>query len=160
MFLIGAAITLCLTSCGPRMYDQPSVRTYSREMPAMPQGATPTTGRSVTLASKEAVLGGRPLPATKSNIRDGRIYYGYYCLMCHGEKGDGNGPVGQSYIPKPTDLTSPAVAALSDGQLYHRMLTGIGHDPVMIDTVLPDHRRPLILYVRTFAKKEGKRHVP
>jgi hypothetical protein len=152
VFLVG--MMLCLTSCGPRMYDQASIRPYSREMPAMPAGTTPSKGRSVTLALKASETSKNPLPATKENIGDGRIYYGYYCLMCHGEKGDGDGPVGQSYIPKPADLSSPAVKALSDGQLYRKMLTGVGHDPVMIETVLPDHHWPLVLYVRTFAKSQ------
>lgn len=149
--VVGTVMMLCLTSCGPRMYDQASVRTYSRQMPAMPGGTTPVKGRAVTAVLKTSETAKNPLPATAANVRNGRIYYGYYCLMCHGEKGDGDGPVGQSYIPKPTDLSSSSVDSLSDGQLYRKMLTGNGHDPVMIQTVLPDHRWPLVLYVRTFA---------
>ncbi len=134
------------------MTNQQSIRPYKMELPPMPSGATPTKGRTITLALQASKVGTNPVSATKTNINSGRIYYGYYCLMCHGEKGNGDGPVGQSYDPKPTDLSSSAVAKMSDGQLYTAMLTGVGHDRVMVDTVLPQHRWPLVLYVRRFAK--------
>lgn len=145
------ACALFLPSCGPRMENQQSLRPYKQQFPSMPDGATPISGRTVTFAVEQSKLT-NPLPATSANIRDGRIYYGYYCLMCHGSRGDGNGPVGESYLPKPTDLSSPTTSKMADGQLYKAMLSGTGHDPVMIDTVLPRHRWPLVLYVRQFAK--------
>jgi hypothetical protein len=119
-------------------------------MPEKPAGTTPTTGRLVTLTAQQAKLVKNPLSVNETSLANGKIYYGYYCLMCHGEKGDGNGPVGQGYVPKPTDL--PTLAKMSDGELYRRMLTGKGHDPVMSQTVQPDHRWPLVMYVRTLSR--------
>ena len=95
-----------------------------------------------------------PLRATRENLENGRIYYGYYCLMCHGERGDGNGPVGESYDPKPIDLGSSAISVMTDGQIYLGMLTGPGHDSVIIQTVPPDQRWPLVMYVRTFSARK------
>jgi mono/diheme cytochrome c family protein len=120
----------------------------------MPAGTVPTTGRYETELAAQTSLAVAPIPKTPLAIRNGRTYYGYYCLMCHGEKGDGNGPVGESYDPKPADLTSPKYAKLNDGQLLNRMLHGEGHDPVMAQTVQPEHRWPLLLYVRTLTKKK------
>lgn len=151
--LLALLLCVCLPSCAPHMQNQPNIKPYKQKMPAMPAGTTPTKGRAMTLVVQQARLATNPVAATPSAVKNGRIYYGYYCLMCHGKSGDGNGPVGESYVPKPTDLGSPAVAALTDGQLYQRMLTGVGHDPVMVQTVLPGHRWPLVAYVRTFAKK-------
>lgn len=136
-FLIICAVALLCASCGPRMNRQISVQPYKQRMPTMPVGTVPTTGHFAT----------GTVPAA-GNVKDGRIYYGYYCLMCHGEKGDGNGPVGESYVPKPADLTAPATAGLSDDQLTQRMLHGNGHDPIMSQTVLPEYRQPLVAYVR------------
>lgn len=152
--LLAVMAALGLSSCAPHMYDQQSLRPYKQQLPPMPAGTTPIRGRSVTLVEQQAKLAKNPIAATRATIDDGRIYYGYYCLTCHGEKGDGNGPVGESYVPKPADLGSTDVAGLSDGQLYRKMLVGQGHEPVMIDTVLPDHRWPLVAYVRTFAKTQ------
>jgi hypothetical protein len=145
--ILGALACLC-ASCGPRMREQVSVHPYQFQMPDMPAGTVPTTGRPMTLVAAAAKSGTNPLQTTPANLRNGGIYYGYYCRMCHGTTGDGNGPVGQSYVPKPADLTSPAVTGLSDGALYDGMLHGVGHDPVMVQTVLPQHRWPLVMYVR------------
>lgn len=134
------------------MYNQVSLRPYKQQLPPMPAGTTPVKGRAVTYVAQQAKLAKSPIASTPAVVKNGRIFYGYYCLMCHGEKGDGNGPVGQSYVPKPSDLSSQAVVKLNDGQLYRAMLTGTGHDPVMIGTVPPENRWPLVAYVRTFAK--------
>ncbi len=139
-------------SCGPRMVTQVSEKPYKSKMPDMPIGTVPTSGRVATLTWNQSTLKTNPVPRTRKTVDDGRIYYGYYCLMCHGKTGDGNGPVGQSYMPKPADLTSPAVAKLTDGQLYDRMLHGPGHDPVMAQTVLPEQRWPLVHYIRSLRK--------
>ncbi len=147
---------LSLASCGPHMIGQQSLKPYKQEMPAMAPGTVPTAGSLATLTLRESKLSKNPVPASKLNLTNGRIFYGYYCLQCHGENGDGNGPVGQSYVPKPADLSSAAIAHLPDGQVYYRMLHGIGHDPVMDQTVPPRQRWPLVLYVRTFAKRSAR----
>jgi mono/diheme cytochrome c family protein len=133
------------------MKNQVSIQPYEQRMPTMPSGAVPIEGRLQTLTAQQSALTTNPLPATPVNRKNGGIYYGYYCLMCHGVKGDGNGPVGQSYVPKPTDLSSPAVTSMNDGQIYGAMLNGVGHSPVLAQTVLPEHRWPLVMYVRTFS---------
>ncbi|MHB1458658.1 MAG: c-type cytochrome [Armatimonadota bacterium] len=91
-----------------------------------------------------------------SQVDDGRIFYGYYCRMCHGVQGDGNGPVGESYVPKPADLSQPAIRKLTDDELTRRMLHGRGHDPVMEQTVPLERRKPIVEYVRTLST-DGKK---
>ncbi len=153
---IGRIVVVCAlaglcSSCGPRMRQQIAVQPYSRQMPAMPAGAVPTTGRLETLTAVQAAA--RPTPKLGARaIADGRIYYGYYCRMCHGSKGDGNGPVGQSYVPKPADLSSDAVARLTDGELYAGMLQGVGHEPVMVQTVPLGQRWQIVAYVRSLGR--------
>lgn len=139
---------VCCASCGPRMRVQPSIQPYEQRMPEIPEGAVPITGSLDAFTEEQSRLASNPLAETEANVRNGRIYYGYYCLMCHGKDGKGNGPVGQSYDPKPTDLTAQAVTGMSDGELYIRMLTGTGHDPVLTQTVLKDHRWPIVIYIR------------
>lgn len=154
-FSLVCTFALACASCGPHMDHQISIQPYERSMPAMPSGTVPTTGRIATVAARQAKLPSNPLPNTPENLRRGRIYYSYYCLMCHGENGDGNGPVGQSYVPKPMDLTSPEAQKLSDSRLYASMLSGIGHDPVMKETVLPKHRWSIVLYLRTLPRSSS-----
>ena len=146
-----ALCALCCASCGPRMRLQPSIQPYEQQMTPMAAGAVPTRGRVETLTSLQTAATPNPLSATPENLRRGEIYYGYYCRMCHGERGDGNGIVGEGYVPKPPDFASARVTGMSDGELYNAMLTGAGHSPVMISTVPPDQRWPIVLHVRTYA---------
>lgn len=141
------------TSCGPHMISQPSIQPYGSRMPAPASGTVPTGGSLDALEAVQTQAGSNPVASTPRNIRDGEIYYGYYCLACHGHRGDGNGPVGESYDPKPTDLRLPEVTGLSDSELYSRMLHGTGHDPVLSKTVIPEHRWPIVLYVRTLTQR-------
>ncbi len=141
---------------GPRMRMQPNVRAWQAEVPPMPAGAvpasTPDASPNGKAPSAEAAAGmANPVPASEESIARGKVYYQYYCVFCHGDAGDGNGPVGQSYVPKPADLRSPKVGAYADGQVLRAMLTGVGHEPVLERVVPDEHRWPLVNYVRTLA---------
>jgi hypothetical protein len=35
----------------------------------------------------------------------GKVFYDEFCLVCHGEKGDGKGPAARFLFPKPRVLT-------------------------------------------------------
>ena len=146
---------------GPRMRMQPNLRAYQAEVPPMPGGAVPTgtpdvapNGRAP--AAEEALGMANPVPASGDSVARGKVYYQYYCVFCHGDSGDGNGPVGQSYVPKPTDLRTPKISGYSDGQLLRAMLAGVGHEPVLEKVVPPEHRWPLVNYVRTLAPPAKK----
>jgi mono/diheme cytochrome c family protein len=149
--IAGLSVVFC-SSCGPHMDEQPSIHAFEQTMPPMPANAVPTTGSPSSITAKQAKLKQNPLPASRRNLENGKIYYGYYCLTCHGEKGDGQGPVGVAYVPEAADLRSARVKSFSDGELYKKMLTGPGHDPVMQQTVFPDQRWPLVVYVRSLGK--------
>lgn len=159
-FIIICMAALSCASCGPRMRLQPSILPYERKMPTMPSGTVPTSG-SLTAISNRAAQTGPPAGGfTDKDRKNGKIFYGYYCLMCHGSDGRGNGPVGQSYVPKPADLTSPAVSGLPDGEIYRRMLAGTGHSPVLAQTVPPNQRWPIVTYVRTFKGRPESEREP
>lgn len=142
-------IIISLSSCGPHMITQPSIAPYSARMPVMSSRSVPVSGSMKQITLQQSRLTSNPIPRTKQNLESGRIYYGYYCLMCHGDRGRGDGPVGVSYQPKASDLTTVRVFSLSDGEIYRRMLKGTGHDPVMEETVQPDERWPIVLYIRS-----------
>lgn len=153
LLTIACVCGLICAGCGPRMRVQPSLQPYERRMPQMADNAVPTNGRLQTLTEQQSQLARNPLPRNRTNLRNGEIYYRYYCLMCHGQDGSGEGPVGNSYVPKPADLTSPEIAAMTDGQLYRAMLYGVGHDPVLEQTVLPEHRWPIVMHVRGMSER-------
>jgi mono/diheme cytochrome c family protein len=131
------------------MRRQASLRPFEREMPPMPAGTVSREGPDPMPAAANAKAAQNPLTADAATLARGRLYYTYYCAMCHGEDGRGRTPVGEAYWPRPTDLTSAAVQRLSGGELYRAMLTGPGHDPVLLSTVARDRRWPIVLFLRT-----------
>ncbi len=45
--------------------------------------------------------------AGKTEYNQGKKLYSKNCEICHGMKGDGNGPASASFSPRPADFTSP-----------------------------------------------------
>jgi mono/diheme cytochrome c family protein len=136
------------------MDRQPSIRPHEQAMPPMPEGTVSRDGVDpLAAASPEALVSP---PAGAETLSRGKEYYGYYCRMCHGPDGRGETPVGEAYHPRPADLSAPGVQRLADAQLYRRMLTGVGHDPVLTTTVPRDRRWPIVRHVRTLAA-DGER---
>ncbi len=149
-----AAVALYLMFSGPRMRVQPKLVPLQAQMPPLPQGIVPVSVELSAVPSVQAAVQLRnPLPDTDHTRQTGRVYYGYYCAFCHGQTGRGDGPVGNSYTPVPTDLTLPRVQTLSDGALYRAMLTGIGHEPVLDYVVDPNARWYIIRYVHTLSSE-------
>jgi mono/diheme cytochrome c family protein len=142
---------LYLMFSGPHMRVEPKLLPYQALFPAQPEGITPVAwAQTPNLASLR-----NPVADTEQTRRIGQAYYRDYCAFCHGHAGHGNGPVGRSYVPAPTDLTSPAVQGLADGALYRGMLTGVGHSPVLNYVVDPNAPWYIIHYVRSLRGGES-----
>jgi mono/diheme cytochrome c family protein len=148
--VIGGAVVSYLMFSGPRMRIQPKLLPYQARMPALPRTTVPV----VPVAAQSPAPGRNPLADTERTRRAGDAYYTNYCTSCHGKSGRGDGPVGRSYTPAPTDLTAPAVTALTDDAIYRRMLTGVGHAPVLSYTVDPEARWYIVSYVRSLGRQE------
>ncbi len=156
--VIGGATAAYLLFTGPRMFVQPNIRQFQAIMPVTPPNTIPVKYVIEPLPSKEqAQKLINPLDANEMNVAKGKVYYGYYCAFCHGDKGDGFGPVGYSYIPVPSDLRSPKVRAMSDGELLYSMLTGTGHAPMLQRIVPSECRWYLVIYVRWLSENMSKK---
>jgi len=156
----------CLIMIGPQMKDQPNLRAYQARFPLPPAGVVPVEPAAAHALSQAEGPALNPLPITEQNLARGKVYYQYYCQMCHGATGDGNGPVGQSFVPHPADLRAPELQEMGDADLLDDILTASGHEPaawpplsyveelggrpnVLRYTVLPEHYSYLLLYVRS-----------
>jgi mono/diheme cytochrome c family protein len=149
MIVTGAAAVAYLLFTGPRMYIQPNIRQFQAEIPVMPPNTVPVKYVFEPVPSKEqAKKLTNPLAGTNENVAKGKVYYGYYCAFCHGDNGDGFGPVGYSYVPVPSDLRSEKVQSMPDGEILYSMLTGTGHAPMLQRIIPSEYRWYLVLYVR------------
>jgi hypothetical protein len=145
LVLAVTGFVLYLMFSGPRMRVQPKILPYQALFPAQPEGVVPVAwGQTPSLQFTR-----NPVADTAQTRRIGRAYYSDYCAFCHGQAGHGDGPVGRSYVPTPTDLTLPAVRDRSDGVLYRNMLTGVGHTPVLGYVIEPNAPWYIIHYVRS-----------
>lgn len=82
-----------------------------------------------------------------------------YCANCHGEKGDGQGPLGKTLNPPPRDFTKGEFKfGGTDEDLFQVISNGAaskGGSPMMAPwgAAIPEaDRRALVKYVRTFKK--------
>jgi hypothetical protein len=147
-------IMLLLTGCDyGRFKDQEALRAYKVEMPQMVEGTIPIKDSIQILRMTKPNDLHNPLPLTRESVDMGRERYGYFCIMCHGPKADGDGTVGQSFSPLPTNLTSPYVQKQSDGELFYKIYFGFRRHPALIYTVADNDRWLIINYIRSLGKK-------
>lgn len=104
------------------------------------------------LAGKELLNPFQPSPEV---IATGKEQYGIYCLICHGEKGDGNGPIYTAglYTFQPRSLVNETVRGIPDGEIYHTITVGFGLMGAHGAQVSPDDRWKIIHYIRQELQK-------
>jgi mono/diheme cytochrome c family protein len=139
-----------LTGCDyGRMYDQDSVKTYERKMPAVDQRTIPMNNGFQALRAADPRAITNPVPYGLSSIEYGKQVYSYFCIQCHGPKADGRGTVGQSLSPLPTDLASPAAQTQKDGELYVKIRLGFKRHPELFATVSDEDAWAVVNYIRS-----------
>lgn len=77
-----------------------------------------------------------PEPVTEVSTAHGRALYGERCMVCHGERGRGDGPAAAGLSPPPADLLLH-VPQHSDGELFYMISRG------MPDSAMPEWRNVL-----------------
>lgn len=129
ILLIGHAATGWPYPWDKDMVDQPAEKPQKSLAPAEPQSSVPTRGgetvpaptteRGMFDAKDAAVSVKNPVPATSESIARGKYFYDINCLVCHGETGVGDGPVGQKFVdPTPVDLNDAYTQDQADGQIF------------------------------------------
>jgi len=146
VILIGLAVSAYLLFTGPHMENQENLRTFEKSELLPPPHSVPVESIPELPDAGEV----NPLQNTPENFNRGRVYYNYYCVFCHGEYHDGDGPVGKSYIPKPADLNKDSIKGMKDAQLVKSMLTGVGHSPVLERVIPYKYWWYLSLYVKNY----------
>jgi len=131
-----------LFSNNPDMSVQQSLTSYDARMPDLPQDSVPA-GPALFFPSLR-----RDGKIAQPTVIRGKFAYDAYCAFCHGPKGDGEGPVGQSFAPNVPALRASKLQAMNDETLTNAIFTGPGHYPVLARVVPPDDRPSLLLYVR------------
>ncbi|OGW13171.1 MAG: hypothetical protein A3G93_13155 [Nitrospinae bacterium RIFCSPLOWO2_12_FULL_45_22] len=148
--LSGIMLAIVLAGCPTEMTEQPSYKPQEAPLLTPPASSVSTQGRAGGLRDLAS-----PTTATPKSIEEGRYLFQIYCTMCHGEKGRGDGPVGQKFIPKPADLTSAHVQQLGDEEIFLRITNGFQTMPSFKKDLTPQERWHIVNYVRSLGVKGG-----
>ncbi len=140
-----------------RMRETPVVRPHEKEILIMEQGVVPATAGEALYRAMPADELRSPFQAPDTGvIATGKNLYFIYCAQCHGPNYDGNGTVGQSFAPLPTDLRSAKVQSMSDGKLFKDISYGLpkGRQPPLATTIDITDRWRIIAFVQSLGPRE------
>ena len=135
-----------------RMRETPAVKPHEEPLIRMETGVVPVTGGEAVLRATPATALKPPLALEAADvIARGKAVYFTFCAQCHGPNYDGNGTVGQSFVPLPTDFRSPAVQSKPVGELFKSVSYGIpgGRQPPLETTIPIDDRWSVVAFVKS-----------
>ncbi|MBI1726685.1 MAG: c-type cytochrome [Candidatus Rokubacteria bacterium] len=107
-----------------------------------------------------------PPPDTAESLERGKAIYVKRCLLCHGEKGDGQGPVAPYLDPRPRDFvtgsfklrTTQSGEPPTDEDLFRVVTRGVPGTAMPGWTTLSEQERRLVIaYIKTPRDLRAKR---
>jgi mono/diheme cytochrome c family protein len=181
-FLTGLALVLVGSACVStntypidffsEMHYQKSFRDQEPPRLDVPAGVVPISGGEPYYTMEEARNLRNPLANDPQAVALGKQLYELNCVTCHGQQGNGNGPLAvywnivQGAVP-PTNLKDPRVVARTDGELYWILTHGYSspehqvkypHDltnmPAYGKLLTPEERWALVSYMRELQKQQ------
>ena len=115
-------------------------------------------------ASSEFLLPQKPKSTLTASELKGRALYAYYCSICHGKTGKGDGFNSYNLNRPPRHFTDSAqMASLSDGRIKGVILEGgaaLGLSPQMPawgGVLIQRDAADLTAFIRTLAKQDGEK---
>lgn len=123
-------------------------------------------GQSSGSSEKPAAAGKYPafgLTQSEASLEQGRKVYQNYCIGCHGEKGDGQGPSAGFLNPKPRNFqtaefrfqSTPSGDRPTDEDLYRTINEGLrGTSMPSWKLLSEDDKYAVIAYLKTFAPEK------
>jgi mono/diheme cytochrome c family protein len=104
------------------------------------------------IAPQEAKKVKNPIKATKASIQKGKEIYEKKCALCHGIKGNGNGPASVGLNPKPTNFKDSHGEKMTDGEHFWKITAGRGPMPSFEKDLTVEERWHVINYINTLSK--------
>jgi mono/diheme cytochrome c family protein len=117
----------------------------------------PSKGSGTAAIPPEAMQMPNPVKPTPDSLAQGKKYYGYDCVFCHGVRGDGKGEVAVSEKMSLKNWSdASALKDKTDGELFYIIKNGKGQMPPEGDRVKPTEIWNMVNYIRSFSKPTGQ----
>ncbi len=96
-----------------------------------------------------------PIPFTPEVLARGSERYGIYCRPCHGDLGNGKGPVTKYQYPiPPTSYFEPRIITAKDGYIFEVISNGIRNMPAYNAQIPVKDRWCIVGHVRELEKAQ------
>ena len=137
-----------------RMWQTPAVRPHEIPILVMEPGVVPVSGGEALYRPADPTTLASPFDHRSPEVIEaGKTLYFTFCQQCHGVDHDGQGTVGQSFAPLPTDLRSPRVQETADGLMFREISYGVdrpgARQPALATTIFPEDRWKIVHYVKS-----------
>jgi mono/diheme cytochrome c family protein len=103
-------------------------------------------------APPEADKLSNPLKGNAAASDAGKRLYVQFCVVCHGDKGKGDGIAGISLTPKPANHASQKVQAQTDGAIFWKITAGRPPMASYKSSLTETQRWQLVNYIRELGK--------
>ena len=140
-----------------RMRETPGVKPHEEPLLIMEKGVVPVSGGEASLrASTAEALVPKVEMSSGETVARGKSVYLTFCAQCHGINYDGQGTVGQSFHPLPTDLRSAEVQTSSTGKLFKTVSYGVpdGRQPALYFIITEEDRWRAVAFVKSLGVRE------
>jgi cytochrome c oxidase cbb3-type subunit 2 len=97
------------------------------------------------------------------DAQQGKVVYERYCVLCHGEKGDGKGHLSEDTTPVPRDFrqgtfkwrSTPSGSLPTDADLEKVLITGLYGTSMssLLTTLSHQQRLDVVAYIKTFSPR-------
>ena len=135
-----------------RMRQTPAVSPHEEPVLNMAAGAVPLNGGEAIYRAVNATELEAPFEIMDpAGVTRGKEVYFTFCAQCHGIAFDGNGTVGQSFHPLPTDLRSALVQSKLPGELFKSVSYGVpgGRQPPLQTTITITDRWRVVGFIKS-----------
>jgi len=105
-------------------------------------------GSSEEEATRAGVELRNPYSATAQTLEEGKALYETYCMVCHGQSGQGDGPISDK-IPHPPSYLSERVLQFQPGRIFHVITRGTKKMPSYATQLSASERWKVVTYVHT-----------
>jgi mono/diheme cytochrome c family protein len=139
------------------MYRGPEVQPYAEAPRVTPADTIPVHGGEPPMSLEQATIKMHdPLQPTPENLARGKEQFTTYCAPCHGESGQGNGPVAHILAKPPKNLIAGTSKDLPDGYIYGAIRDGVLSMPSYAEEMPAEQRWQVVMYLRSMQSAAAK----